>query len=74
MQAEWLKKLLQYKEVIKTRITTAELDKLAEEFIINKVLSHLLRVIVDFQRPYVHLLMMKWFMEFHPTGFYLKET
>ena len=33
------------KEVIKPRITTAELDKLAEEF-----------------------------MEFHLTGFYLKET
>ena len=60
-------------EVIKPGITTAEIDKLAEEFIINRVLNHLLKVIVDFQLPYVHLLMMKWFMEFQLIGFYLRE-
>ena len=63
-----------FKEVMKPRITTAELDKLAEGFIIKHGFKPYFRVIMDFQHPYVHLLMMKWFMEFHISGFYLNET
>ena len=46
--------LLMLEEIIKPGITTAELDRLAEEFIKAQMLYHHLKDMVDFQHQYVH--------------------